>query len=53
MKTQQPKKLKPVIVIPVGCMTKKDIAELRANQFCVVEAQDPSLVRFIEPPPTY
>jgi hypothetical protein len=43
--------MKPVIVIPQKCMSKADIAELRKAGFCVVEAQDPSLVRFIEPPP--
>jgi hypothetical protein len=46
------KKMKPVIIIPKKVMTKEDIKELRANGFCVVEAADPSAVRFIEPPPT-
>jgi hypothetical protein len=44
-------RIKPVMVLPKGQMSQEDIAELRANQFCVVEAEDPSTLRFLEPPP--
>ncbi len=43
--------MKPVVILPKGQMTKEDITELRANDWCVVECDDPSLVRFTEPPP--
>lgn len=46
-----PQRMKPVIVLPKGCMTKEDIRTLRENGFCCVEAEKPDLVRFIEPPP--
>lgn len=44
-------RVRPVIVLPTGQVTKEDIAVLRENGMCVVEAKDPSLVRFMEPPP--
>lgn len=44
-------RIKPIIILPKGEMSKKDIATLNANHLCVVEAKDPSKVRFIEPPP--
>lgn len=44
-------RIRPVIILPVGEISKKDIKELRANGLCVVEAKDPSRVRFAEPPP--
>ncbi len=44
-------RMRPVIIIPRKTVTKKDIELLRDNGICVVEATDPSLVRFIEPPP--
>jgi hypothetical protein len=43
-------RFKPVIVLPPDQMSREDINELRTAGFCVVEAKDPSLVRFIEPP---
>lgn len=44
-------RMKPVIILPKGAVSAEDIALLRENQFCVVEADDPSEVRFMEPPP--
>lgn len=46
-----PARIKPVIILPPGMMSKEDIQEMRANGFCVVEAKKPDQVRFIEPPP--
>lgn len=43
--------MKAVIILPKGKMSKKDIKRLNDNLFCVVECDDPSLVRFMEPPP--
>lgn len=43
--------MKPVIILPKDQMSKEDIAELRANDICVVEADNPEEVRFAEPPP--
>jgi hypothetical protein len=44
-------KIKPVIILPKGEMSKKDLKRLNENGFIVVEAKDPSTVRFCEPPP--
>lgn len=44
-------RIKPIIILPRGEMSKKDIATLNANHLCVVEAKDPSKVRFVDPPP--
>lgn len=49
MNTNQ--RMRPVIILPPGEITKEDIAILRENGMCVVEAKDPSKVRFVEPPP--
>ena len=53
--TDKPKpvgnRMKPVIILPVEHVSKDDIAELRANGFCVIEAKEPDSVRFMEPPP--
>jgi hypothetical protein len=43
--------MKPLLILPVGEISKKDIARLNRNGFCVVEAKVPSNVRFAEPPP--
>lgn len=42
---------KPVIILPTGKVSKADIRMLRKNGLCVIEAEDPSLIRFLEPPP--
>lgn len=44
-------RMKPVIVLPPKSVSKADIKELRENGICVIVAKDPSVVRFIEPPP--
>lgn len=44
-------RIKPVIILPKGEMTKRDIKKLTDNGIVVVEANDPSLVRFADPPP--
>lgn len=44
-------RIKPVIIISKGELSPEDIALLRENQFCVVEAENPDDVRFMEPPP--
>jgi hypothetical protein len=44
-------RIRPVVILPVGEMAKKDIKKLNDNGICVVEAKDPSKVRFADPPP--
>lgn len=44
-------KMQPIVILPKGEMTKVDIARLRKNGICVVEAKEPSKVRFAEPYP--
>ena len=44
-------KIKPVLILPTGDMSKRDINQLRRNGICVVEAKTPEQVRFCEPPP--
>lgn len=43
--------MKPVIVLPPGVMSKRDMKRLNDNDFCVVECKEPERVRFCEPPP--
>jgi hypothetical protein len=43
--------MKPLIILPEGAMRKCDIKKLTDNGICVVEAKDPALVRFADPPP--
>lgn len=44
-------RVKPVIVLPKGELSPEDLQLLRDNGFCVVEAEHPDAVRFMEPPP--
>ncbi len=44
-------RMKPVIILPKKEMSRADISRQNANGFVVVEATDPSKVRFCEPPP--
>lgn len=44
-------KIKPVIILPNGEMSREDIAQLREIGFCAVEAEHPDSVRFLAPPP--
>lgn len=43
--------MKPIIILPPGIMSEQDIAELRGNDLCVVVAEDPAKVRFLDPIP--
>lgn len=45
------KYIKPTMILPKGQVSREDIDKLNENGLCVVEAEDPSLVRFMEPPP--
>ena len=45
-------RMKPIIIIPPETMSKEDIKELRDNGLCVVEAADPSRVKFLDPIPS-
>lgn len=51
--TEEPKtkRMAPVIVVPTGEISKEDLALVRENGFCVIEAKNPDAVRFMEPPP--
>ncbi len=44
-------RIKPIIILPKGEMSKADMKKLADNHIVVVEAKDPSLVRFTDPPP--
>src|SRR4051812_11677156 len=43
--------MKPIIIIPPGVMSAEDQKELTDNDLCVVEATDPSQVKFLDPIP--
>lgn len=43
--------MKPVMILPPGAMSAEDIALLNANDLCVVVADDPAAVRFLDPLP--
>lgn len=43
--------MKPMMILPPNLMSKEDIKALRDNGICVVEAQDPAKVRFVDPIP--
>jgi hypothetical protein len=47
------KRIRPVIIIPPKTLSKKDIKKMSENGFCVVEAEDPSKVRYLDTPPPY
>lgn len=44
-------KMKPVIIIPKGAISREDIERLNANGLCTVEADDPAKVKFLDPIP--
>jgi hypothetical protein len=44
--------MKPILIIPPDQMSKEDIDRLRENDICVVEAKEPSEIRFVDPPPS-
>ncbi len=43
-------RIRPVVVLKPGTMKPRDMKMLRSNGICVVECEDPSALRFIEPP---
>ena len=43
--------MKPMIILPPDTMSKEDIQTLRDNDMCVVEATDPTKVKFVDPIP--
>lgn len=44
--------MKPILILPPGEMSPEDMDRLRENDICVVEAKDPSAIRFCDPPPS-
>lgn len=44
--------MKPMIILPLGCMSKENLKILNDNGICVVEAKDPSKVKFVDPIPS-
>ncbi len=44
-------RMKPIIVLRKGTMSAEDIKELRGNWLCVVESEDPSTLKFLDPIP--
>lgn len=51
MTEPQQSRMRPIIILPPGAVSQKDMQRLRDNLCCVIVAKDPSLVRFSEPPP--
>ena len=43
--------MSPVIILPPNIMSEEDMQRLRDNGMCVVVAEDPSQVNFIDPLP--
>jgi hypothetical protein len=43
--------MKPIIILPPDTMSDEDVQRLRDNGLCVVEAKEPSLVKFMDPIP--
>lgn len=43
--------MKPLIIMPKGAMSSKDKEKLTKNNICVVEAETPSLVKFVDSVP--
>lgn len=43
--------MKPVMIVPPGVLSDADVQLLRENDLCVVVADDPSKVRFVDPIP--
>lgn len=43
--------MKPLIIMPKGAMSAKDKEKLTKNGICVVEAETPSLVKFVDSVP--
>lgn len=44
--------MKPILVILKGDMSAEDIKRLNENGICTVEAENPALVRFLDPIPS-
>lgn len=44
--------MKPIIVLPKGAMSPENVDQLRANDMCVVETDDPAAVKFLDPIPS-
>lgn len=44
--------MKPVIILPPNTMSEEHIKQLRDNDLCVVVAEDPSKVQFVDPIPS-
>lgn len=44
--------MKPIIILPPDSMSDADIAELRANDICVVTSKEPAKVEFVDPIPS-
>lgn len=40
--------MKPLIIMPKGAMSSKDKEKLTKNNICVVEAETPSLIKFVD-----
>lgn len=45
-------RMKPILVIPTNAMTPDSVMALRSNGICVVETEDPSKVKFLDPIPS-
>lgn len=43
--------MKPIIILPPNTVSADDIKLLRENELCVVVAENPSLVKFVDPIP--
>lgn len=44
--------MKPMMILPVGAMDDENIRLLRENHICVVVAENPAALKFVDPLPT-
>jgi len=49
--TQKGVQVKPIIILPKNVMSPEHIKKLQENDLCVVEADNPALVKFVDPIP--
>ncbi len=51
MSEEKKPRMKPMMILPPDAVSRDNIKQLRDNGICVVIAKDPTVIKFIEPPP--
>ena len=44
--------MKPIVIVKKGTMSAQDIQRLNDNGLCVVESEEPALIKFLDPIPS-